>query len=104
VFEHASAEEQDSAVFAQVTFALAEASGDNWKRCNIEVFDGDSYLPAFVASGSIYIQAPLGYVLETDVPRVSDKQRYMEVRISSKRGPAFSLARVWNTVLRKRMA
>jgi hypothetical protein len=104
VFDHATSEEQDSAVFAQVTFEVVETGWDDQQRCNVEVFDGYSDVPIFVANGTIYIQAPLGYVLETVRTHVSQRKRYLEVRVSNEGRAALPLARVWRAIHGKRLA
>lgn len=102
--QQSDASEQDSEVFAQVTFSTFEAGWDGQSGCSIEVFDGYADLPVFVAGGSIYIQAPLGYVLETADAGISGGKRYMEVRVSEAGRSAFPFARVWRAIYGKRMA
>lgn len=52
---------------------------------------GDTDIPAFVSSGKLYLQAPLGLFFEAFAENLPEFIRDMEVRISDSRGSPFSL-------------
>lgn len=73
--------------------AYVEAFRADSPDCTFTVVVGNTDLPSFISNGILYVQAPLPLIFEAfaeDLPAfVSD----MEVRVSTKGGPAFSLDR-----------
>lgn len=61
------------------------------QKCPLEVVIGHTYLPAFISEGKLYVQAPLGHVVQAVTQEISALFGNLEVGVSGPGSPAFSL-------------
>lgn len=92
------------AIHATVQIADAQNIRDNRQECALTVTIGNTDLPAFLSSGVLYIQAPLGLFFEALAEDISEFIRDLEIRVSDKRGRALPLDGDGRPVHRARVA
>jgi hypothetical protein len=75
------------------TLSRADAAylRDHSSWCVLKITIGDVDLPAYVSDGKLYIQAPLGHILEAFASDLSAIIRDLEIRVSGAGGSTFSL-------------
>jgi hypothetical protein len=78
-------------VLATVEVAPSENVESMRQKCNLEVHLGNAYLPAFLSDGILYVQAPLGHVVQAVAKEVSVRLWHLEVRATNEGSATFSL-------------
>jgi hypothetical protein len=87
MFDPTAQEEQDNAVLTTVAIEALEADGQSESSISVHLPGGNADLPIIVAANAIYIQAPLGYILETHSTYIRGRICNLEIRVSEERGP-----------------
>jgi hypothetical protein len=87
MFDPATQEEQDNAVLTTVAFETLATDGQGKSSCCVHLPGGNADLPIVLAADAIYIQAPLGYILETHSTYIRGRICNLEIRVSEERGP-----------------
>lgn len=70
----------------------------------VKVSVRDFDLPARVSNGKLYVQVPLGFILEEIEANIPESLRHLEARISVTRSAPLSLTRLRRAFHRQRMA
>lgn len=78
-------------VHTPISESDVETFRDDGQAGTFKVSIGDTDIPAFVSSGKLYLQAPLGLFFEAFAEDLPAFIRDMEIRISDARGTPFSL-------------
>lgn len=76
---------------AEIAHATTPNLGTVRQVLHIEVVIRDAHLPAFFSDGILYVQAPLGHVLEAVTAGFSPRLGDMEIRITTPWGWTLSL-------------